>query len=415
MGGALQLLVFVGCAAFCSVLQLPGTDGTIVTISNTQPKLDTTGGIVNAHDGTYRFFEGYWWYHGAEYGLCREPAKQGCSQTPDHCGFHHNHNVSIWKSRDLSNGSWEFVGQAAECAKLPDCSIMYRPHLVYNPNTKLYVLFYNYVASYGYAGYGVMTASSPAGPFTLINPKLNITRLCPGPVAKAPCGPAQGGAGDFDVFVDVTESGVAEAYLVYSAQFYMSVEKLTPDFAHSTGINASAGGKFGGTVFPDYFVEAPAMFKRGDLYYVLYGHCCCFCYQGSGILVYTAKSPMGPWSPQPGGDLACVPPSHSPATTFTSETSLGGAPTPGQGCLYNHSTDVSTTRAQQNFVIAVPGEDGKVTYVWTGDRWQQAPDQIKGHEGQFWAPLKFDSVGKIQPVKWIDQFDLDVGSNNLLA
>ena len=32
-----------------------------------------------------------------------------------------------------------------------------------------------------------------------------------------------------------------------------------------------------------------------------------------------------------------------------------GVPTPGQGCLYGGSTEVSATRAQQNFVLTVPG------------------------------------------------------------
>ena len=52
-----------------------------------------------------------------------------------------------------------------------------------------------------------------------------------------------------------------------------------------------------------YFVEAPALFRRGSVYvlprfphfkivtfnlryYLLFGHCCCFCLQGSGVIVY---------------------------------------------------------------------------------------------------------------------------------
>ncbi len=172
-----------------------------VTIDNTQPRLDTFGNIVNAHDGTYRKFGEYYYYHGAQYGECKEPAGYGCDQTPDHCGFETNHNISIWRTKDLSSGSWEFRGQAIQCAEMPGCQVLYRPHLVFNPITSLYVLFWNYVAPAGYAGYAVATAPSPEGPFTLRNPQMNITRLCPGPVAKAPCGPAQGGAGDYDVFV----------------------------------------------------------------------------------------------------------------------------------------------------------------------------------------------------------------------
>ena len=69
---------------------------------------------------------------------------------------------------------------------------------------------------------------------------------------------------------------------------------------------------------------------------------------------------------------------------------------------------MSAARAQQNFVIRVPpsGDGGEATFVWTGDRWQQAPDGIKGHEGQFWAPLSFDDEGRIGKVRWLDNFTL---------
>ena len=501
-----------------------------VTISNLSPKLDKNGSIVNAHDGTYRRFGNFWYYHAAQYGECHEPAKNGCDQTADHCGFHTNHNVSIWRSTDLTSGSWEFRGHAVQCELLPDCKILYRPHLVLNPNTGLYTLFVNYVRqSGGYGGYAVYTATAPDGPFTLRNPVMNVTRLCPGPSASAPCGEAQGGAGDFDVFVDETDGA---GYIVYGANFYNSIEKLTPDFLFSTGQNASARGKFEGTVFPDYFAEAAVLFKRDEYYYMLYGHCCCFCYQGSGIMVYRARHPMGPWLPQtathtaqvaltaqavraaPGAhDLACRPASDALHVTgyallghgscrdnrgiepsFYSnngmisadecsaqcdampqgqclavgycdqecagschlyvrdqlpppdgsgnwhlQTGAGNAmnitrvtnesnwrcftrsdqpqsrtaqprrlgdDTTNQGCKYNGAELISATRAQQNFVIEVPTVGGGSTFVWTGDRWQQAPDGIKGNEGQFWAPLHFSSDGWILPVNWTDSFTL---------
>lgn len=503
---ALQFGLYLVCALAAHSL----------TISNMIPKLDQAGNIMDAHDGTYRKFGKYWYYHAAEYGLCIEPPGNGCDQTSDRCGFNDSHNVSIWRSPDLSSGSWEFVAHAMHCRDLNDCGTIYRPHLVFNPTTLNYTLFVNFVRkSGGYGGFAVYTSASPEGPFDLRNPVMNISRLCPSQFVSAPCGPAQGGVGDFDVFVDDDNQG----YVIYGSNYWTSIERLSPDFLTSTGQNASAGGPFNGTVFPDYFVEAPAMFKRNGLYYVLYGHCCCFCYQGSGILVYTAPHPMGPWTAQAGGDLSCVKPAEpmrspafkslgngscrdnqgveppffntngmitadecagycavlgecrgfsyctdkcpgvcnlymsepvsapdtstnwhyndrngsaarisqvtaepwwncylknstsgtgSPNNDFgLSATAFGGQDTPGQGCLYNNSVLISSTRAQQNFVIEVPLKDGTIAYVWTGDRWQQSPDSIKGHEGQFWTPLVFEG-NIIQPVVWIDSFSLDI-------
>ena len=74
-------------------------------------------------------------------GECLDPPKHGSDSGKAHgCGFGPQHNVSIWRSPDLSSGSWEFVGQAVQCAQLKDCGVLYRPHLTWNPNTKLYVL-----------------------------------------------------------------------------------------------------------------------------------------------------------------------------------------------------------------------------------------------------------------------------------
>jgi hypothetical protein len=153
------------------------------------------------------------------------------------------------------------------------------------------------------------------------------------------------------------------------------------------------------------------MFERQGIYYALFGPCCCFCYQGSGILVHTAAHPLGPWTLQRGGDIAC----HTGASSAHSSLSwdsrsqghVSALPTPGQGCLYENSTLVSSTRSQQNFVIEVVTTSG-TAHVWTGDRWQQSPDGIKGHDPQFWVPLRFNTDGSIATVTWVDSFALDL-------
>jgi hypothetical protein len=92
-------------------------------------------------------------------------------------------------------------------------------------------------------------------------------------------------SGDFDVLVDDDGNG----YIVYSQNYYMSIEQLTPDFYHSTGKSY---------MFQEYFVEAPIFMKRNNIYYALFGWCCCYCLQGSGILVHTANNPLGPYTLQ---------------------------------------------------------------------------------------------------------------------
>lgn len=99
------------------------------------------------------------------------------------------------------------------------------------------------------------------GPYKLAVDVVNLTRSA---------------SGDFALFVDEDGSG----YVVYSADFVMTLELLTPDFLHSTGITANAnvnGSWLPSSWFPEYFVEAPSLFKRNGIVYAVFGHCCCFC------------------------------------------------------------------------------------------------------------------------------------------
>ena len=114
----------------------------------------------------------------------------------------------------------------------------------------------------------------------------------------------------------------------------MFLEQLSPDLLHSTGVGAEIAGsihppgqKRGALkAFPVQFVEAPAMFERQGTYYALFGHCCCFCYQGSGAFVWTAPHPLGPWTPQSGGkDLGCQPNKTMPTPAGETPTLSSGA------------------------------------------------------------------------------------------
>ena len=219
---------------------------------------------------------------------------------------------------------------------------------------------------------------------------------------------------------------IPSATLAAGCNFVMYVEKLMPNMLDSTGEHVA---------FSEYFIEAPQLFKRNDVYYALFSWCCCYCYQGSGIIVHTAKNPLGPWSTQ-GPDIACVkaadgqlalPGSDAESYPGLASRAIGdyeaawaaargsssgvgilrAEPTPGQGCQRNDSSTTSSLRAQQSFIIKVDTPTGP-EFIWTGDRWQQSWDGTKAHDPQTWIPLVFNDDGSIQPARWLDNFTMDV-------
>ena len=252
-----------------SVLSLLGAAAAVpVLINNTLPRLDNKGNILDGHDGRITKFDGRYWLHTLEYGTCSEPQGQGCNQpTPEppegYCGFRLDHNISIYTSVDLSSGSWVFQGYALDWTARPPGTV-FRPSVVFNFVTSKWVLWWNQVAPNGtYLGYIAATADSPAGPFTNLTVVQGLT-----------ASNATWHAGDFQFFVDDDGTG----YAIYSANHWMFVDKLSPDYLSGSGEPGTV--QLGGI----YFVEAPAIIKRQGLYYALFDHCCCFCYQGSGIV-----------------------------------------------------------------------------------------------------------------------------------
>lgn len=62
----------VGWVLALLLLLLPSS-GKFVLFDNTRPMLDTTGRILDAHDGTIQRFhdDGPYYMHAVEYGLCQ--------------------------------------------------------------------------------------------------------------------------------------------------------------------------------------------------------------------------------------------------------------------------------------------------------------------------------------------------------
>lgn len=60
--------------------------------------------------------------------------------------------------------------------------------------------------------------------------------------------------------------------------------------------------------------------------------------------------------------------------------------------------------AQQTYVMPLETKNG-TQFIWMGDLWGSASNNVKGHDYQYWgAPLEFDIEGNIMPMRWTDSW-----------
>eukprot|EP00294_Goniomonas_avonlea_P003905 CAMPEP_0114563772 /NCGR_PEP_ID=MMETSP0114-20121206/13311_1 /TAXON_ID=31324 /ORGANISM="Goniomonas sp, Strain m" /LENGTH=262 /DNA_ID=CAMNT_0001749687 /DNA_START=165 /DNA_END=950 /DNA_ORIENTATION=- len=252
-----------------------------------------------------------------------------------------NHTVTAWRSKDLLH--WDAVGDALPISSRPS-GVYYWPKVVQHPKTMKFVMWINYV-NHGFSSTPYLSAVSdtPEGPFTVVNS--NITSRW-------------GAIGSVDLFVDDDGS----AYVVYTSlaqNHRISLAQLSDDFTDIL-IETNTG-----LMSPDTLCsEAPVLFKRLGLYYVMWGQCCCFCAAGTDLQVYTAQSPLAKledWTYR--GDPGCN------STRPSSPEDPCEVRTPGAGTL-------STTGSQINSVIHI----SPTQLLFLGQRWGSAPDKLKSHD-----------------------------------
>jgi hypothetical protein len=333
-----------------------------VTIDNTVPRRDVTGQIIDAHDGCLQLFGTRFYLYGTAYGT--------------NAGYSTANRFRVYRSPDLEQ--WALAG---ELFQEHPAGVYYRPSVVFNPKTHKYVLWYNWYPKQWDGQTGVAISDSPVGPFTIVNPDVRLS-----------CSRA----GDGSLFVDDDGTG----YYIYTAidkGYAVRVERLTPDYLGATGEISSvlAVG-----------AEAPLLFRRNNLYYALCGPRCAFCPEGSEVLVFISISPLGPFGRAP--DINRRPESGA-ATVWTQKTFAVDIPG-GTFVLTNELTyqnNAPIISAQETWVAKIP-MSGEPAFVWMADRWQSAPDGIKGHDLQFWSsPLKFNSYDDtILPMENLPRWDI---------
>ena len=95
-----------------------------------------------------------------------------------------NHTISAYKTVDFKN--WEYLGVALPLQSRQP-GIEFRPCVVYNAVTKLFVMWYEDRGA-GEEGYAVATSTTPSGPFTTTHTNVIM--------------PGHGRTGDYNLFVD---------------------------------------------------------------------------------------------------------------------------------------------------------------------------------------------------------------------
>jgi len=294
------------------------------------------GDAVDAHDGEIAYFKGTYYLYGTSYGCGFE---WGHKDAP-FCGF------KVYSSKDMI--SWTDKGTLFDAATpiwQTRCNGntygCFRPHVIFNKKTQRYVLWINVYDNV--IGYRVFTSKTPVGPFVeQAEPKLAVNAD-----AKA----AGLNNGDHDTFVD--DDG--KAYLAYTdwhAKGAIAIEQLSDDYLTGTGKVIRAVTKES--------TEAPALFKRKGIYYLVYSDPNCGYCGGTGASYRTAASPLGPWSE--GKQI--------------SNNSCGGQP---------------------SFVSSIKLKTGDV-FLFGSDLWNNAAKN-ESLANYYWAPLKFNADGSIKPIE----------------
>ena len=371
------LLIFA-CEALCYCFTLT------VNISNVLKRLDVNGNPMDIHDGNIIQFEtgGLYYFYGVGYGQCHSVLDFGCAGEflIGDCGFRTNHTINLYTSPDLVR--WTFVRDVLPWTGERPLGIYYRPKVINNRLTKLYVLWVNRVQRTGpfdvpdfrKASYVVATSKTPEGPFSVTRTEVQTL--------------VYGNPGDFSLFVDETNSTeIPQAYIAYDAfdnLHRIQIEQLTPNYTESLGRAATTG-----SITP-VNNESPILFKRHNYYYLLFGECCCFCRSGSNSRVFVSSHPLGPWHDTQ-NDIDPVS-EHFVNDTFHRRSISGG---------------------QESFIIEALKNDLTIEYIFVSDRW--GTGAYKSDDKQYWQPLVFNDTQippSIQVIHWVDEFMLNLAATN---
>ncbi|MFI8510220.1 RICIN domain-containing protein [Streptomyces sp. NPDC085460] len=302
------------CAVLLSLLGAAGTaHAASVTVTNAVQFTDPAGNPVHAHGGgVVKVGTYYYWF--------------GENRNADN-SFKY---VSAYRSTDLK--TWEFRNHVLKQETDPELqgANIERPKVMYNASTGKFVMWMHKEGSatdYSEARAAVAVSDTVDGDYTWrgsFRPLGHMSR-------------------DITTFVDTDGTG----YMISAANENadLHVYRLTPDY---TEIAAQVQ-----KLWPGQWREAPAMFKRNGVYFLL-------------------TSGATGWAPNQQ--------KYATATSVTGTWS--GLSDIGDGTTYG---------SQTAYVLPVQGTSG-TSYLYMGDRWGNSMGGMVNDSQYVWLPLKFPTA-----------------------
>jgi hypothetical protein len=300
-----------------------------VTVTNGTQFTDTTGAVVHAHGGgVIKVGSYYYWF--------------GENRNADNT-FRY---VSVYRSTDLK--TWEFRNNVLtqnSAAELNRANIE-RPKVIYNSSTGQYVMWMHKEngSDYGEARAAVATSPTVDGNYTYrgsFRPLGYMSR-------------------DITLFRD--DDGTAYMISAANENADLHVYRLSADYLTVTARVQR--------LWPGSWREAPAMFKRNGIYFLL-------------------TSGATGWSPN-----------QQKYATATSVT--------GTWSALQNVGDGTAFGSQTAYVLPVQGSQ-TTSYLYLGDRWAGAWGGRVNDSQYVWLPLQFPS-NTTMTMSWFNQVSIDTAT-----
>jgi len=344
---------------------------------------DNKGVHINAHGGGVLFYDGIYYWFG-------EHKIDGRAGNKAEVGVH------CYSSKDLYQWKDEGIALAMHddtTSLLVKGCILERPKVIYNAKTKKFVMWFHHeLKGRGYeaAMTGVAVSEIVTGPYEYIksvNPNAGYWPLnypeelrndtttlaflyLPNGKKKPEWKQAvvdgvyvrrdfEKGQMARDMTLFVASDGTA--YHIHSSESNQTlhVSELNDDYTGFTGRYSR--------VLPGKANEAPALFEKDGLFYMISS--ACTGWKPNPARSAVAKHPFGPWE-----DL-------------------------GNPCRGDEQQNKTTFHSQSTHIIPVAGKDD--VFIYMGDRWTPE-NAIDGR--YIWLPIEFEDNKPV--IKWHDEWNL---------